>query len=362
MIKTFNRLERNVTMSNRAVRFHRLSVNGSDPDHRAKRGIIKGFSAHSALRLRDTLHRLTINDSFCFGVTLTCPWSSRDFKGDFYLYKTCFNRFCVNFRRWFRCSGFVFRHEMQFRKVPHSHLMLYVSVCDLPNFDIITDSDLRLKVITRYVQNQISRLWLRALEDTIKEGRLFDFVRYGVLVKSVDDKLSLMRYLSDHTSKHKIEQFGYMGQQWGVCARSNFVDNSMTNIHFANTHYLLMFCRAVRRLSCYRDKKASSPFGSRLLRRRSVRSVSFIDKSTVVRFARYLNKQYLDFCGPRSPDDSLPVVFSACVKTPDHRCVCDSLEDHAVKIDIIDYPDRFVYVPRGTYCNSISKRFTTFHP
>jgi hypothetical protein len=93
---------------------------------------------------------------------------------------------------------FIYRVELQKRKTPHLHLVAYI---DAENVD-------------HYM------LWRQWLECT---GEQFDLAsqRHAVKVKPMTDAHWLL-YVASHDSKHKAEQLGWVGKQWGVVGRSRF--------------------------------------------------------------------------------------------------------------------------------------------
>lgn len=287
-----SRFERSVISTERSLRFFRNSSLSRPPSQISKRGTITGFSAHSSLRLRQSLNDLTIYSSVLVSFCLTVPWSKRFFDSSPDAYKICFNRFCVSFRRMFPNSGFIFRHELQQRKLPHTHAMSYFSFSDIPNLDRVPES-CRDAFLRGFLTNQIIRLWVRALGDTLRSGRLQAVLAHAVKLDFVDDRLNLMRYLSDHTSKHKQSQLGYQGKQWGIVGRSNFRTSDKTVVHFESHSDLLDFTRIIRKVTRYTVFDARCPFGTRHTHRRCVRSISFVDFKTVIRIARFLNRQKL---------------------------------------------------------------------
>ena len=98
----FRRFSFVVDVSSHHIRFHRVPTYHPKPDHIARRGAISSFSRHSRLRLRDALANASLADSECFGVTLTVPWqkcSCASSRCALSVYRECFNRFGVYFRR-----------------------------------------------------------------------------------------------------------------------------------------------------------------------------------------------------------------------------------------------------------------------
>lgn len=168
------------------------------PDEKQKsrrsRGCITGFSEKSSGRLKEYLLRLQIPSgkrlvSWC----LTLP------NVDIERWDAIFKRYCENMKY---CEiGFIWRVELQKRKVPHLH-------CLAP--------------LTIEQALEIRRIWYNSIGDEMYDGRpivSYDgFMVYGVAVSFVRDSRA-MRYLCQHTSKHKSSQLGWKGRQWGVVGR-----------------------------------------------------------------------------------------------------------------------------------------------
>lgn len=198
------------------------------PKETSKRGEIRGFSKSSVRRLRDLLvfGELTTTERARYGYTFTVPWSDLD---DVYRdYKASFNRFGVSFSRALPNSCIVFRHELQKRKAPHWHGVLYLSVYD--DFD----------------DGLLASLWRRAIRPVKRGGSVSSFLRYGVKGVSLDDGFAAFRYLCDHESKSKQDQLGYVGKQWGVLNRRKLVTAS-ESFSFDSRRDLIDFYRLCRR-------------------------------------------------------------------------------------------------------------------
>ena len=261
--------------------YHAFYVCSSTLD-RVNRGSISSFSRHSALRLREYLAFATLkNTSFgnsppVFGVCLTVPWkiSRSDISGGsispalaLRAYKRVWNRFQVSFRRAFPHSGCVFRHELQKRKAPHSHLVFYASNLDFGS-----------SISTRLLSQMIFGLWVQALGYDVYSfrssgeinrlktfnpeclqyqsgfmlfgGSLNHFRKYGVKVDLLSsDHLAMFRYLADHSSKHKQSQLGYSGKQWGVLNRKVFWNRGIRSFDFSSDRQRISFFRQLDRCS-----------------------------------------------------------------------------------------------------------------
>lgn len=255
----------------------RLSSSSRTP---SKRGEIRFFSRHSVLRLRKALLCNTLDNPFftTLGLTLTLPWRVSVDSPEVYQkvvddYKIAFNRFGVSFRRRFGASVAVFRHELQCRKVPHCHLVVYLSDFDFPvvaRGRSATLGDFRSIVFS---------MWLNALKGFGYDVKLSAFHKCGVKVQLLNGNIAMFRYLCDHVSKHKKSQLGYKGKQWGIINKSLFVPVKPVKYSFDSLDDKIVFyrhlgrcCRFFVPCSCIFGRKLSSPVGRR--------SVIFVDRST----------------------------------------------------------------------------------
>lgn len=245
------------------------------------RGSIKSFSRHSLLRLRKTLLTQVPDNPFykSLGVTLTLPWqvevdSPEVFKKVVSDYKLVFNQFATSFRRRFSASVAVFRHELQVRRVPHCHMVLYLSDFDFHYVSFgraATSSDFRSIVLS---------MWLHALDGYGYKMNLTAFYKRGVKVDLLEDNLSIFRYLADHSSKKKKSQLGYRGKQWGVINRRLLIPSQGSVVSFDDIHDKRVFFRHVGRVVRFFIPKKSSVFGRKLSRPFGDRSVIFVDRRT----------------------------------------------------------------------------------
>ena len=320
--KEFNRFEKRVYFGERSVRFLRTS-SYNPALHREKiekRGNIDGFSRHSALRLRDALSQYHLTHSRAVGVTLTVPWQVEsyvlpvpscirsaarfdeivDYDRIFADYKAAFNRFGVAFRRRFPNSAAIFRHELQKRKIPHCHLVIYFSDIDLPYRSLnVKDDDVAL-----WIREKMYEIWQSAIKFDFKGGDVEGFYRKGICVQFLDDLPAMFRYIGDHTSKSKQAQLGYKGKQWGFLNRSVLVCRHFSRFDFADSRELVLFSRTVRKLSRFvvstrssrKDEKGrplplDCSFGCKLSNRRQMRAVFFVDFNTSRRIFDWIIQQ-----------------------------------------------------------------------
>lgn len=301
LLNNCKRYYNSVTVYPRAIKYHRIPTSDPRISNRiiSKRSTIKIFSRHSRLRLREAIAKNTIPYSICFGVTLTLPWHASNNKHiqiikEFDIherYKKCFNRFTTYFRRTFQNSGCIFRHELQSRKIPHCHLILYLSKYDL-------------NCSEEAVKSQILPLWWSALNGDFGSGDKIGFFKYGVHVEKLVDNLALFRYLADHTSKSKQHQLGYIGKHWGFIRRECFQPIDGKRIDFTDQKARVFFSRHVSKVCRFsiswetyqkrKNKKSRSDhfsrFGSIKVKRNDVSGFRFVSWSTVSPLIRYMRK------------------------------------------------------------------------
>lgn len=179
-----------------------------------QKGDIKGFSAASRLRLRYTLARMQPRNSsdVLSGCCLTIPGAIISQERASKIWKTFARNNC---RRKFKDIPIVWRVELQKRGQPHWHLTMYLPAgragCEI-----------------RY---EFGQEWRRFIRDTLtrSDGCLpwsvetdQGFELYGVKWKNLCSMDSATKYLApelDHESKHKQDQLGWKGRQWGIINR-----------------------------------------------------------------------------------------------------------------------------------------------
>lgn len=271
------RWSKSIEFNSHSVRFKRNATYHPQKPLISKRGSIKSFSRHSRLRLRESLSNSSLPDSQIFGITLTLPWkdSSDTLLED---YRASFNRFTSSFRFNLPFSACIFRHELQRRRMPHCHLVCWLSSSDALRLDIQNSDDLKSFVFN---------WWRKALQD-MRGGSFRSFLNHGVDVSSLDDKLAMFRYISDHASKSKQAQLGYMGKQWGFINRKLLHLLPSDTVRFVHRSDFVFFQRSVSRLTRFR-LAAPCVFGSKLSHNRSGISINFVSSNTV--------NKLLDFIG-----------------------------------------------------------------
>lgn len=169
------------------------------------RGDIKGFSRASARRLRETLALASYKggEAVTWGFCLTIPGriiSSDEVRGLWHYWQ-------VIVRREFPLIPMVWRIELQKRKQAHWHCVVWI-----PGKGIQDTAAQAMSLAARWRRLVSSRIGPFD-EDT---DRAFEL--YGVDYKCLEgaSATGIIGYLADHTSKHKQEQLGWKGRQWGV--------------------------------------------------------------------------------------------------------------------------------------------------
>ena len=331
--REFTRFEKSVFAGEKSIRFIRSSTYNpaNYPEKIERRGEIRGFSRHSALRLREALSELHVTHSQAFGVCLTVPWqmsafrrpsgplfnSSVDLDTLYGEYKSAFNRFGVAFRRMFPNSAAIFRHELQTRKMPHCHVVVYFSDVDLP----YRAQDVKPEDVRLWIRDKMYQLWQSAIKFKFLGGSVEGFYKRGIVVTPLDDLPAIFRYIGDHTSKHKQSQLGYKGKQWGFLNRSLLVCRHFTRFDFASSRELVLFQRCVTKLCRFKIESRRvwgcdprydpvkqgrinldyKPFGYKLSSRRRLVSIQFVDFTTARRIFDWIIRQRShyggDLCG-----------------------------------------------------------------
>lgn len=284
-----------------AIRFKRMTTHIPEKHKISKRGLITKFTRHTALRLRDALSQNTIPNSETYGITLTVPWKTDDIWFDDRLnkYRECFHRFTISLSRRLPNSASIFRHELQQRKMPHTHIIIWLSNIDGSSF---RKGDLLALVL---------ELWARAMQGELYGGDINHFFKYGVKVDPLSSNVAMMRYLCDHTAKSKQAQLGYIGKQWGYINRKHFVSPAV-DVFSMTPEQAIQVSRTLSRFSrfsipgksvlCYcagqtfgltikrlHRMKRSCPFGLKKIPRHRLNSCVFLARATALKLFKYLN-------------------------------------------------------------------------
>lgn len=286
------RWENRLTISPNAVLFSRSPTRLTKPTEK-RRGEIRAFSSHARLRLRRSLALSSVERSAVWGLTLTLPW--RSIPSDCLVkYKCIFNRFTLGFRRAFPHSAAFFRHELQIRKMPHCHLVVYLS------FDDVSPSMSRSVLRGRFFD-----LWDNALQGEYRDSDIMAFRRVGIRLDLLRNSDAMFRYICDHASKHKQAQLGYKGKQWGAINRKVFTSVHSVTYDIFDSADMSFIVRHLSKVARFRVK-SDCVFGSKLSRRCDRVSVQFVSFRTVQKIMRYLAplRRVVLPCAPSSVPDS----------------------------------------------------------
>lgn len=155
------------------------------------RGKISGFSSKSANRLRRLLLDIDFSQSWAICLTLPKIKEVHDIN-----FSDLWHGFTVLVSRKLK-NAFIWRVELQLRKVPHWHC--------------VWCGDYQSALSFKYLwHDYIQRRLVCSLP----------FFLYSVKIQQVYSGSSALMYLTAHMSKHKSSQLGWKGRQWGVVNRS----------------------------------------------------------------------------------------------------------------------------------------------
>lgn len=281
-----------------AVRLYRPPTLGNKgvPRKPSKRSVISSFSSHARLRLRESLAKYTLPGCVQYGLALSLPW--RDLPDDTCaIYKRLFHLFGVKFRRSFPSSAAIFRHELQVRRAPHTHMVLYLGALDSQQNDVL-------------LRDRICDLWLSALDVVGYYGgsRAHAYAHAVDLIR-LQGCEAMFRYICDHTSKSKQAQLGYEGKQWGILNRSLLVGANVPLFRFPDEHGKVEFVRTITKLGRFnvrvpvsRKRDYFKPFRFKKTPRRKVSAIHFLGLSTSMRLAEYLGCTVCEEIFDSSPD------------------------------------------------------------
>ena len=173
------------------------------------RGDIKGFSRASARRLRETLALATYKgaESVVWGITLTIPGRILEPSA----VRRLWHRWCVIIKQEYKEMPMVWRIELQRRKQAHWHCVVWLEGKGFE--DTVAQAD---RLAARW------RRLVREIVGVLPEDTDLGFDVHGVNLKCLKGSgaTGLIDYLADHTSKHKRDQLGWQGRQWGVINRT----------------------------------------------------------------------------------------------------------------------------------------------
>lgn len=228
------------------------------PEHlkSCKRGKVRGLSAGSVRRLRETLFTKRVDDSYCLGSTFTVPWKTQSCTQEVLdRFGATFKRFRNRFVTDFPSSSFIYRVELQKRGAPHLHCVMYIAKDDCEK-DLAGRAAAMPDMARRALAKaDIRDMWVNSLDGAITWGQYHNARRHSVDFDDLSgaDCGALFRYLCDHASKKKQAQLGYPGRQWGVIGRDNLVSDPLVDVGaFPSAHCEGVFWRMIRKLTRYR--------------------------------------------------------------------------------------------------------------
>ena len=213
--------------------------------HKRVKGDISSFSAASCARLRKSLcvFRPSWDVRLC-GLTLTIPG---DILQPSYL-RLIWHLFRVRASQKFSDLPWVWRIELQKRKQAHFHLVVYGRSFK----DAFGLRELWEDVIQRKLSRYLDKKTMSA------------FLRHGVKIDDLSgcDSSGVIGYLCDHTSKHKQEQIGWIGRQWGIVNRHAFKVDTQTVFECSPRDWILIRRQYIRLQKSL--KKQGRYYGRRL--------------------------------------------------------------------------------------------------
>lgn len=256
-----------------------------------ERGRITTFSTASRRRLREALLTRYVPGVPVWGLTLTMPgwlpeWMSLDgvrgrppamcpdgrVDGETAAhmakcFRTAFERYRHAVHYHFPDFADVHRIELQERGAPHLHSVAWVE--------------------SARQRCRISELWCESCKDCGWWPYDWDaHWWHGTKWDPLDDMETMLKYLMDHTSKHKQAQLGFVGRQWGYINPKRLVVRTPEVIRDKRVKDIV--CRAFGMLRRYRVRDERCPFGSRLTKYHKVdQGISFGGRVTVARIVAW---------------------------------------------------------------------------
>ena len=234
------------------------------PEHLrgVKRGAIKGFSFHSANRLRNLLFPLDFEGAF--GIALTAPpWST-------VRPEEAFDAVSRNKSRCPPLRALVWRKEVTRKGVPHYHVICFTARRDLGDLLAV-----QKWLVTEWARALLPRLCPVRLRlcckskmlpgDTSTARHFVERVNLGGDNLTLITSANAVQYLCDHTSKHKAYQAKTTGRAWGVWFKDRLprVLVDRRSLDELPVRVARRIQKALGKMSRYWIKDAKSPFGYR---------------------------------------------------------------------------------------------------
>lgn len=255
-------------------------VLGSKSSPVNERGKIKGFSHKAAARMRQFLLVNDVPGHELRNVTLTVPGEITPEE-----WRTALRRLSMIALR--AGISFVWRVELQRRRVPHLHLVAW-----LPP--------------KSHAHRVFTEEWLERCLPA-RCGSMPGALARAAHVTgpgSVGD-VNWFAYLAAHATKSKKEQLGWKGKQWGIVGRGRFVDADPLFVAEFSDRQRAVFLRCLRRLLLGRMRVTSAKHGL----------IRFIVPDRVLRLAAWVRDEYRPAAGvslsvphrSRKPNTSQPL-------------------------------------------------------
>jgi hypothetical protein len=195
--------------------FSAVIPGGCIGDPETVRGTIEGFSHEAARRLREWFMTQHVLGAILWAVTLTTHAN---------LSPTQWRAVMMRFRQAIKARGWAgsWRVELQKRKAPHAHVALW-----LPPGVSLED---------------VSTLWLQCTGET-NDAAARQHAVHGREISA--DETGWAVYMGLHDGKHKAEQLGWKGKQWGIWNREAFTERDAVEFVLSEREHAL-FLRILR--------------------------------------------------------------------------------------------------------------------
>lgn len=219
--------------------------NSLQPKHLkgVKRGAILTFSKHAAKRMREWMILMWVPGAQMVETTFTVPGTVTP--SEWRKSWNAFTKKALNLG----CSA-VWRVELQKRKQPHLHLLAYAA--DYRGIAAFTLPD----------------LWLSCLPARCRKVKGAKQHAVKGQVRHNDSDVAWLAYCVGHGTKHKADQLGWLGKQWGIIGRANFEERPAVKVEHSHSQNA-MLKRTIRRYlqsKCDpRKRKKVRPCSSRVM-------------------------------------------------------------------------------------------------
>lgn len=233
------------------------------PPPKRQKGDIKGFSNSSRRRLREALAMShTVTPSVPFGFCFTIPGDILTPEQTREVWELWRKNYLT--RKYSDCA-FIWRIELQQRKQAHWHAVGYMSMRDekleslkVPphNIAICKAQQLSADWFT-FISHKVGKNW----SDKTAKGALF--CACNVKPLSGVEGVNIIGYLADHTSKHKEQQLGWQGRQWGIVNKGLLSDSPSESVEIPLEVHKKA-CRGFRRLQERLRKYGGKYTGARI--------------------------------------------------------------------------------------------------